>query len=241
MATSTQEIFELLEGIGAGAAAYATTPEECSAIVEALAAVAVAVTYDEPLADAMYRTATKLIPPAVADVPRTRTHPTNLSDECVDPRRTSFTALTRHVKALLKVLTDHGVAARSSDATHVYAATPNRLSKESLSILRSIALRPAMYAATLLEASALIRGFAAVALAQNSDRSLYESLENLSRLSVPHVIITDSEDILRGPKFSAGRIKIHDAAIEAVNRYGEEVIQFLADRGVPIDEPGVPE
>ena len=98
-----------------------------------------------------------------------------------------------------------------------------------------------MYAATLLEASALIRGFAAVALAQNSDRSLYESLENLSRLSVPHVIITDSEDILRGPKFSAGRIKIHDAAIEAVNRYGEEVIQFLADRGVPIDEPGVPE
>jgi len=113
--TTTAEILDLIRFVAKHPYMCAQTPEEASALVAGLAAVALAENSDRTLQIALRDVGRVLVPRAVTDVPNWENVGVHLCDECADPRRTSFEAFTRHTAAFLKVLALEGVGSISGN------------------------------------------------------------------------------------------------------------------------------
>ena len=100
----TKEILSHIKRIASNPTLFAASPEEASATVQALAAVALAESSNVSFFDALWDVERALVPLAMPDVCGGRTVLLNLCDDFSNPRRTSFEAVGRHTEALLKAL-----------------------------------------------------------------------------------------------------------------------------------------
>lgn len=115
MHVTTSEIIKLIRRMARHPATFAACPEEASASVEVLAAMAIAQTSGISFYQAFAEVPRELVPLAVNDIPRDSNGIVRLCDESIEPRRTSFDAFTRHTESLLEILATRGIYAGDED------------------------------------------------------------------------------------------------------------------------------
>ena len=109
---------------------------------------------------------------------------------------------------------------------------------EILELIRLIAKHPAMFAETPESAGGQIEALAAVALAENSSRSLQIANCDVGRILVPEAVTDVPRSRSLGVALCDECAVPRRTSFEAVTRHTEALLKVLASYGVGAEESG---